>query len=137
MREDFNIEASGFFDAAHSLKDSQALVTKACCNLHGHTYKIKVQIHADVEDRNIRNGMLMDFGKIKQAWKVLDHAYVNEVFSKNSSYADKEPTAENIALFILDRIWQEIPDHLLSPLVCVHLWEGWKGDDSNKITVAK
>ena len=93
------IEVQHYFDAAHQLKDSDFLITKACARLHGHTYAVKVT--AEAEELNPA-GMVIDFKAIKEAIDVLDHRYINDVFAQEN--VTLQPTAENIAVFLADRI---------------------------------
>lgn len=93
------IEVQHYFDAAHQLTDSELLVTKACARLHGHTYAVKLT--AQVEQLNAA-GMVIDFKAIKQVIDILDHRYINDIF-KDYGF-NKEPTAENIAVFICEQV---------------------------------
>lgn len=93
------IEVQHYFDAAHQLEDSDFLITKACARLHGHTYAVKVT--AEAEELNPA-GMVIDFKAIKEAIDVLDHRYINDVFVAHN--VTLQPTAENIAVFLADRI---------------------------------
>ena len=65
-----------------------------CRNLHGHNWVIEVTCRREELDEN---GMVVDFTHIKDVVMQLDHAFVNDVIKVN-------PTAENIALWIHDRI---------------------------------
>lgn len=66
-----------------------------CKNLHGHNWIIN--IYCEAKELNAE-GMVIDFTHIKQEISdKLDHSYVNEVININ-------PTAENIAHWICDRI---------------------------------
>lgn len=66
-----------------------------CTNLHGHNWIITVTCEARELDAN---GMVEDFTAIKRmVQEKLDHADLNAVFDFN-------PTAENIARWICDRI---------------------------------
>jgi 6-pyruvoyltetrahydropterin/6-carboxytetrahydropterin synthase len=86
-----------------------------CEALHGHTYKISVVLEGTPGEE----GMIMDFtvlsGIVKErVVSRLDHAYINDVI--------KQPTAENIAHWIWDRIETEVlrPNCALSS---VEVWE--------------
>lgn len=66
-----------------------------CRNVHGHNWVIEVTCESEVLDRN---GMVYDFTHIKRRIvDALDHKYLNEVIDEN-------PTAENIAKWIADKI---------------------------------
>ena len=78
------------FDSAHFLPSHP----KKCKFLHGHSYKLEVTIRRRI---NPDNGMVVDFGKLKQIIKtqveeVLDHGYINNYISL--------PSSENIILWI-------------------------------------
>lgn len=65
-----------------------------CSNLHGHNWVITVTLKRDDLDKN---GMVYDFTKIKELVNELDHVFINNV-------VDFNPTAENIAKYLCDRI---------------------------------
>ena len=65
-----------------------------CKNLHGHNWVITVTVGAD----ELEHDMVIDFTHIKkEVHSRLDHGNLNEIFDFN-------PTAENIAKWICDRI---------------------------------
>lgn len=78
----------GSFDACHSIPGFGK-----CENKHGHTYTVDVCVWGDIGP----DGVVMDFRELKGSYALLDHADLNEIM-------DEVPTAENIALWILDRI---------------------------------
>jgi 6-pyruvoyltetrahydropterin/6-carboxytetrahydropterin synthase len=117
-----------YFDASHQLEDSIDLHTKKCADLHGHTYKVIVEIQAN----NDRHGMIIDFGKIKETINILDHKHVNHIFEQRGLHIPA--TAENIALFIKSLIVDLM--QIDSAAVTVKVAEGYKGDEaSNWIVV--
>ena len=66
-----------------------------CQNLHGHNLKIRVFCKSESLNSD---GMVIDFKEIKKSvHEVMDHKYINDVFDFN-------PTAENIAKWIVDSI---------------------------------
>lgn len=65
-----------------------------CSNLHGHNWQIEVFCKAEKLNEN---GMVVDFAHISNEVKKLDHKNLNEILSFN-------PTAENIAKYLCDRI---------------------------------
>lgn len=96
-----------YFDAAHFLPRYKG----RCERLHGHTYKLEVIVEGEVGE----GGMVMDFNHLKEVVKdsiirKLDHENLNEIFDN--------PTAENIAQWIIDELKNKIP------VYSVKLWEG-------------
>ena len=102
------------FEAAHRLPHHKG----KCCNLHGHTYKLEVEVAARVVDFYAFNdpremggkvtGMVMDFGDLKKIVKEevidkLDHKMLNDLGGICGIFEDY-PTAENICLWIESRI---------------------------------
>lgn len=66
-----------------------------CTRLHGHNAIVTVFCCAETLDRN---GMVTDFTHVKEAvTSMLDHADINDV-------VDFNPTAENLARWICDRV---------------------------------
>lgn len=66
-----------------------------CSRLHGHNWIVTIYMQSEELDHN---GMVYDFTKLKKdIHDELDHKYINEVITVN-------PTAENIAKWICDRI---------------------------------
>lgn len=106
-----------YFDAAHQLKDSKLLITKACARLHGHTYAVIVEAESTLNNA----GMVVDFKAIKQIIDRLDHRYINDVFKEYKIYL--QPTAENIAVIISNWLQQELKIEVKKVSVC----EGYKG----------
>ena len=82
-------------DAAHKLVDYDGL----CKNLHGHTWKIEVDICGEVDPVT---GMVVDFRKVKDIIDELDHSYLNEIIDET------KPTAENILLYLWGKIEDEV-----------------------------
>ena len=73
-----------------------------CKNQHGHNWKIIVFIKGFELDKN---GMLIDFSKIKEIVNIFDHKNMNEILIKGTCFLN--PTAENIAKIIYDLINEE------------------------------
>lgn len=119
-----------FIDSSHQLKDSTDLHTKKCANLHGHTYKIVVEIEAN----NDRHGMIIDFGKIKETINILDHQHINDVFAKHGF--NEPATAENIALFIKDKVCDVLGGKIYRRTVTIKVAEGYKGDEHSNWIIA-
>ena len=82
--------------------------TSKCTNLHGHNWWVTVEI---MGKKLNPEGMLLDFGVIKNVVNQLDHQNLNDILP------DINPTAENIAKWIADQIivylsdaWDQHPD---------------------------
>ena len=78
--------------AAHNLTLSYE---SKCENLHGHNWIITVTVQSETLDKN---GMVVDFSKIKEIVNQFDHHVINDVLG------DINPTAENMAKWLCDRI---------------------------------
>jgi 6-pyruvoyltetrahydropterin/6-carboxytetrahydropterin synthase len=88
----FKITKEFSFSASHQLP--QLGDGHPCARVHGHNYKVKVELKADFLNKE---GMVQDYGELKpiKNWidKTLDHRHLNDVIP---GY----PTAENIAKWI-------------------------------------
>ena len=84
-----------------------------CGQMHGHNYKVEIEIRGEYNTHHAYgNGMVEDFGQIDERMKPildqLDHNHLNVVM--------QEPTAENIAAWILD-------NYPLGNIWRVRVWE--------------
>jgi 6-pyruvoyltetrahydropterin/6-carboxytetrahydropterin synthase len=83
------------FDSAHWLPNVP--VGHKCGQLHGHTYRIRLEFSGDVDPVM---GWVIDYSEIKTLWgrvkSLLDHKCLNDILSN--------PTCENIALFVKGNI---------------------------------
>ena len=89
------------FSAAHVLKD----IGGKCEGLHGHNFDVEVSLAA--VDLN-KEGLLIDFRILKE-WTDeildgLDHKHLNDL----PYFKDNNPSAENLARFIYDRISDKV-----------------------------
>lgn len=92
------------FSSAHQLRGYKG----KCENLHGHNYKIEIFARG----RDLNNiGLLVDFVDLKAAAdevvQYLDHRNINELPPFDW---DLNPSAENLARFILERIAGRLTD---------------------------
>lgn len=94
--KEFQIEASHFLP---NLPDGHK-----CRRLHGHSFRILVNIEGEV---NEELGWVMDFADIGKAFepifKVLDHNHLNDIEGLEN------PTSENLAVWIWQRLKPELP----------------------------
>jgi len=123
MNHKYQLEINHFIDYSHQLPDTPDLVTKKCCNLHGHTGLVKVFISED----KLKKGMVVDFKKVKEIINQFDHIHLGY---RNSGIVefneDFPPTAENIAKLISKKIYEEIG-------LIAEVWfcEGYKGNENS------
>ena len=87
------------FEAAHKLPNHPG----KCRELHGHSYKLLVEIDRPVDEAS---GMAIDFSDLKktvneQVVRRLDHTYINDLIDN--------PTAERMAVWIWDELQAVLP----------------------------
>lgn len=104
------------FEAAHHLPDYDG----ACKNLHGHTYKMEVEV-ARLGGRDKESGMIIDFKNLKATVNDLivnkfDHSNLNDHFSL--------PTAEVIVEWVFNELERHYAIHGKKVIMKrVRLWE--------------
>ncbi len=90
------------FEAAHRLPNVPQ--THRCYRLHGHTYRVEIQLDGPVDPHT---GFVADFleleASVGKLLDQLDHRYLNEVPGLDN------PSSENIAIWIFDRIKPGVP----------------------------
>ena len=90
------------FEAAHHLPHVPE--THRCRRLHGHSYRVELRLSGEVDSHT---GFVVDFFDVENAFQPLlerlDHHLLNEIDGLEN------PTAENIALWIFDRVKPELP----------------------------
>jgi 6-pyruvoyltetrahydropterin/6-carboxytetrahydropterin synthase len=107
----YEIKVKADFSAAHNLKNYRG----KCERLHGHNWLAE----ASFGYKSLaKGGMAVDFkiarAALKEATSDLDHAYLNEL----KSLRGINPTSENIAKFIFDRVKKKN-----SNLKSIAVWE--------------
>jgi len=102
------------FSAAHQLRDYKG----SCGEMHGHTWKVRVEVETDSLDDI---GMTLDFKdlmiKSNSVIKRFDHRCLNQI----SPFDKENPTAENIARYIYNEVKKNLPEHIKISEVIV--WE--------------
>jgi len=90
------------FEAAHLLPNLPQ--AHKCRRLHGHSFKVEIVVAGECDPKL---GWLMDYADIseifKPLWDQLDHRYLNEIPDLEN------PTSENIAAWIWDRLKPSLP----------------------------
>jgi 6-pyruvoyltetrahydropterin/6-carboxytetrahydropterin synthase len=89
---ELTLYTEGYFDAAHYIERHAG----KCSRLHGHTWKICVWIKGD-DSLLDTNGILWDFGNLKEITDRYDHQTLNEIIPGN-------PTAELLVKDVYERL---------------------------------
>ena len=89
---ELTLYTEGFFDAAHFIERHAG----KCSRLHGHTWKICVWVRGE-ESQLDHNGILWDFGNLKDILECYDHRTLNDILPGN-------PTAELLVKDIYERM---------------------------------
>lgn len=130
----FRVSKEFSFDMAHLLDGHDG----KCQNLHGHTYKLQVEVAGDLLVDGAKKSMVMDFSDLKAVVKKaildpMDHAFIYDQTSERESKiamllqelqsktfgVNFRTTAEEMARFIFQRLKY---DEKL-PISAVRLWE--------------
>ena len=97
----YEITVHSYFSGAHRLR----YLHGKCEELHGHNWKVEVSV---VSNRLGKEGTVLDFGILKQrlekVLKALDHTFLNDL----PYFSGIEPSSENIAKYIFDRLKNEL-----------------------------
>jgi len=100
--------------AAHQLRDYDG----PCARVHGHNWRIKVEV---VADKLNEIGIAIDFSDLKNiTWNVIgrfDHNNFNDL----APFDKLNPTAENIAKYFYDEISTQLPQGI--SLTVIEIWE--------------
>ena len=98
------IKILSHFSGAHRLR----YLHGKCEELHGHNWKVEVSVTAR---RLNKEGIVIDFQVLKQkvekVLKTLDHTFLNDL----PYFSRKEPSSENIAKYVFDRLKAELKRH--------------------------
>jgi 6-pyruvoyltetrahydropterin/6-carboxytetrahydropterin synthase len=90
------------FEAAHLLPHLPK--SHKCRRLHGHSFKVEIAVQGECVPKL---GWVMDYADMGEAfkpiWVKLDHFYLNDIAGL------KNPTSENIAVWIWDRLKPRLP----------------------------
>ncbi|MCD6202014.1 MAG: 6-carboxytetrahydropterin synthase [Bacteroidales bacterium] len=124
------------FEMAHALWNYDG----ACKNIHGHSYKLFVTVRGEPvqDEKDVKNGMVMDFGDLKKIVNrlivkrydhcvVVSHAAPHGFLTQVEQMFDKyeltpfQPTSENLLSYFVEILTKELPDK--AELVKLQLYE--------------
>ncbi|EGY32886.1 queuosine biosynthesis protein QueD [Aggregatibacter actinomycetemcomitans serotype e str. SC1083] len=130
----FKVSKEFSFDMAHLLDGHDG----KCQNLHGHTYKLQVEVRGNLYQESAKQGMVIDFSDLKKTvnhaiLEPMDHAFIYDQTSERESkiaallqQLDSKTfgvpfrtTAEQLAQFIFNQL--KYQNNL--PVSAVRLWE--------------
>jgi len=93
----YNVKVESSFSSAHNLRHYKG----KCEELHGHNWRVELTATHDKLDKA---GMALDFKYLKMklngVLEKLDHKYLNSI----PYFRKVNPTSENIAKYIYDRV---------------------------------
>jgi 6-pyruvoyltetrahydropterin/6-carboxytetrahydropterin synthase len=93
----YKLSVTRSFSSAHCLREYKG----RCENLHGHNWKIRAAFYGTELDDT---GVLIDFTDIKthlnKIINYLDHKFLNKI----APFDRINPTSENVAVFVLERL---------------------------------
>lgn len=122
----FSVKQICYFSAAHVLRGYPL----ACERLHGHNYKVIVEVSAETLNAL---GMVMDYVDIQNISnrhiEKLDHKYLNDL----QPFDHLNPTAENVAQWLYEHIAYDIKQLVTDNnpyLKSITIWE----TDHNSVT---
>lgn len=111
----YKINVTSSFPGAHHLNGYPG----ACKNLHGHNWKVRVQLISQQTDEL---GMAIDFGIVKEYLRELmdkfDHQYLNDL----EWFKIQNPTSENIAKVIYEELQSKLENENIK-MGEVEVWE--------------
>jgi 6-pyruvoyltetrahydropterin/6-carboxytetrahydropterin synthase len=112
----FEVSIEHTFAAGHALRNYKG----KCENVHGHNYRVQVVIRgAQLDDA----GLLADFVELKRLLRdisePLDHVFLNDI----EPFTTLNPSAENIALYICEKMQQGMTQKNPVEVAEVKVWE--------------
>ena len=113
----YTLSVEKTISTAHQLRDYNG----PCANIHGHNWKVKVEVQSEVVDDM---GIVIDFTSLdEKLWEVIgpfDHQLINLV----APFDKLNPTAENLVKFIYERL-----QNILTEKVSLRKVSVWETDE--------
>ncbi len=108
----FEISATAGFCASHQLR----LYDGSIEPLHGHNWQVKVTVAAEKLDAI---GVVMDFHQLERRMHRIIDGFHNHHLNELPAFAEANPSAENVALYIGQSL--KLPARVT--LLAVEIWE--------------
>jgi len=118
----YKINVTTSFAGAHFLKDYPGL----CKNLHGHNWKVRVQIASETLDEL---GMAIDFQTVKAHLADIINKYDHQHLNELPEFTQQNPTSENLSRLI----FTQLEDALNNTQLTVTEVEIWESENSSTI----
>lgn len=99
----FLLELTESFSAAHALRNYPGV----CARTHGHNWIVRVRLTATALDEN---GMTADYAVLREKLMSLLSEFDHTTFNDHPYFQSVNPTSENIARYIFDRLGKRLPD---------------------------
>lgn len=110
----YRLSAELKISAAHQLRNYDG----PCARIHGHNWKVKVEVCATELDKI---GMAIDFADLKDiTWRVIGK-YDHNNFNAIAPFDNINPTAENIARYFYHEISALLPQGI--KMCSIEIWE--------------
>lgn len=93
----FEISIKSQFCGAHFLAGYKG----PCANLHGHNWEVEIFLQGAATNRL---GMLIDFKEVKKMLNAVLEKLDHKNLSDLPAFKRRQPTAENIAMFIFNKL---------------------------------
>lgn len=111
----FELTVEVSFSAAHQLRGYKG----KCENVHGHNWKVQINVLAE---RLNEIDIALDFHDLKkianEIISPLDHSFLNDVFP----FTEKNPSSENIAKWVYDSVKKKVNNDNIN-VAAVTVWE--------------
>lgn len=111
----YSISKDFTFAAAHRIPDHPG----KCRHLHGHNYKVRVQLTATELDEL---GMVIDFAHLKRMMKEVTGRFDHRVLNEIPPFDQQNPTAELVSEYVFHGIQERLEDDRVR-VRRVEVWE--------------
>jgi 6-pyruvoyltetrahydropterin/6-carboxytetrahydropterin synthase len=110
----YQVSVKTHFDAAHQIRGHRG----KCRELHGHRWEVEVVISAREIDEL---GMAVDFALVKKMIHDLVESYDHRLLNDLEAFTTANPTAENIARELYQKVCRDLP--VKAEITLVRVWE--------------